>query len=903
MAELSTTWDYPLVGTSMDASTIRPAVSKPASALLSGVDGTIEGPPRPFPGFREVHRFDHTGWETAVPSQHDTSSEILDVEPFNLTIHNQHYGYGFVYRVRRKSGAFLADLFLDYYNSYLNRWVRGQLVKSAVPVTPEVNTVLGRSMRVVSTGRLLYIFVKDQEPILCYVQRSTPFGMLVRTNTGPGLRPSMIGPDEYAGTPGLSGTDDPARPGAGQLILTEFKPSELVDGGTPVIPTVIQNENGLVKLTPGDYAFSFLLVDSETGRRSALSQIAEVRKEHFDPDASGEVAPFPLYAALEVVYDSDLYDQCWVYRSVRVQDAGGTYIANIQHLDKIIDLEDYHTANNPLAGSFRQALYYYELTDKQLTFQDTFADRTLYDQEMPRGGTAFWYENTLIVGDIRTSGESVSDENRPEDPIRGTGELRWSATADIAPELYPPSNRFYPSLTSNDIIVMRQAGPHVIGFSRDRQYLIRKEDISVRVMEMHEGFGALNRNSAETVGSNIYFVGEKGVKSVDAQGKLDDVRSVNRYVQRDWAADQSRLSLSYDSAMSALFLLNPVQGEACIFWFNSAMVTHLRDLPFAGCVRGVWPKDFTYDLTDLENPASNGGANLTYRNSLTERTFFWQNPPKETASEQILDFKYRLFVTDHQRVRTRFWPTPETETTLMPLRFDCCFPLSADFTSGNVLSPNANAEGYGETLPIDVWGCKVYVVKAANPELEGRSATIKYKDSDTYVLDSEEAVNLHGLVAGDVIVISPVVVEWQGSPVATQAEDGTQFGASFDFFGQKTVNGVTAAFSDVVLPHDVPPLLYRYAGAVYRGTEPTPVSRAYPKDARNKGADVRSILDREGFQAAAMGATGKEAMYGVMGSVLTPAIIITIPNADFYLLGVRVTGQVLNTDRSRKASE
>jgi hypothetical protein len=902
MPEISTNWDFPLAGTSMDAGTIRPSVLKPNSALLSGVDGTLEGPLRPFPGFREIHRFDHAGWATAVPLSHDTSSEILDVESFNFTIHNQHYGYGFVYRVRRRSGAFLADLFIDYYNSYLNKWIRSQLIKAAVPLSPEAIGIGGQPMKVISTGRLLYIFMKDQEPILCYVQRTTPFGLVIKTNTGPGLRPSIIGPDEYAGTPGLVDTGTAARPGAGQLILTEFKPSELIDGTTPVMPVVNQDEGALVRLTPGDYAFSYLLVDSETGRRSALSEIAEVRKIHFDPDASGEVQPLPLYAVLEVVYDSDLYDQCWVYRSVRVQDAGGTYIANIQHLDKIIDLEDHHTANNPLAGSLRQALYWYELTDKQLTFQDTFADRTLYDQEMPKGGSAFWYENTLLVGDIRTSGESVSDENRPEDPIRGTGELRWSSTADIAPELYPPGNRFFPSLTSNDIITMRQAGPHVIGFSRDRQYLIRKEDTTVRVMEMHEGFGVLNNRSAETVGSNIYFVGEKGVKSVDAQGKLDDVRSVNRYVQIDWAEDQSKLSLAYDSAMSCLFLLNPVKGEACLFWFNSAMVTHLKDLPFAGTFRGVWPKDFTYDLTNLESVAA-GGSNLTYKNSLTERTFFWQNPPKDSSGDEILSYRYRLFVTDHQRVRTRAAAGDPVERTLMPIRFDACFPVQTNFSSGTAIALDSVTSGFGSTIPPDAWGCKLYVLKAANASLVGRSATIREQTGDTYVLKASEAANLHGLVVGDVVAVSPVVLEWQGSPVATQAEDGTQFASTFDYFNQKTVAGVIAAFSDVSLPYDVPPSLCRYEGAVYRGTEVQPVSRAYPIDARNRGNDVQSIRDREGFLGAALGSADREARYGVMGGVLTPGIIIMVPNVDYYLLGVRVNGQVLSTDRSRKGSE
>lgn len=889
MAETNVNWDYPLMQTTMDAKGSRPSVVKPNSYRLTGADGSIEGTLRPFPGFREVHQFNISAWSVATAGQHDETSQILDdLQPINFTIHNEHYGYGFVYRVRRKNNGPVADLFLDYYNSYLGRWIRGQVIKLAVPLTPVLSPYLGQPMKVVVTGRLIYIFIKNSEPILMYVQRETPFGMRVITNTGPGLRPTMIDPANYVALGSIITTGDADRPGAGQVVLLSDPPSV-----TGLMPAPVQDEATLPKLDAGDYAFAYILHNSQTGKRSSLSEIAEARKALFDPDNSGVLDVVPLFAAMEICYDSSQYDQAYIYRSVRVQDAGGTYIAGILHLDAIIDLATYHTVNNPLASNRRQSLYYYELKDKELVFQDVFQDATLHDQNMPKGGAAAWYETILVVGDIKTSGESVTGEIRTEDAVRGVGEIRWSTTSDVSPELFPPQNRAYPALTSNDVITFRQAGPNLIGFSRDRQYLLRKEDVSVRVLEMHEGYGVINSRCAETIGSQIYFITPKGVKSVDSQGQLDDVRAINDFIQRVWANDHEYLHLAHDPAMSCAFVLNTRTEECCLFWFSTAKVTHLRDTNFAGCVRGVWPQNFTFDLASIED-VNSGGSNFTYKNTLTERVFFWMNAP----SANCLGFKFRLFVADYERKRVRSLPGQPPETTMLPLTYHAVFRVNETYAAPNITFDLTSPDALGDILPLRCWGAKLYVVKATDKTLEGKSVTINTVTVSGVEIVSADVEVLAGLGAGDVVAISPVYFEWQGSPLGTQTEEAMQFGPTYDFFMQKAATSCVAAFAGVTRPEEVPASLMRFQGAIYRGTETTALSRVYPTNP--DGSDVQSVEDREGCKAAAFGKDLSEGAHGVSGAVLTPAIIIIVPNIGFELLGVSVAGEVRRTRRDRR---
>ena len=901
-------WDIPLVGTTMDAKASRIKVTEPFSWRLIGADGSTEGGLRPFPGFREVHRFDVSKWSVATVGQHDETSEIIDFKSVNFTISDRWYGYGWVYRVRRKNGSFVCDIFIDYFHSQLNRWILGVPLKLAVPVSPRESAVLGRPMSVVTQGRNIYVMVKDVEPVLAYVVRTDPYALKVVPNTGPGLRPTLTSPS-LAGTLGsIASTGDANRPGAGQLVLLDFLPSEadplMPYDGTGSIDAsgtqLGQDESFLQKLTPGGYAFGYLLYNSETGKRSALSQIADVKKVDFDEALGDNVDPVALYAAMEITYDSNQYDRAYFYRSVRIEDAGGVYVAGILHLDGVISLDSIQT-NNLLSGGLKQAVYWYELTDKPLTFQSTFQDRTLYDADMPKGGAAIWYEGALIVGAISQASRSTSEVNRAEDEVRGVGEIRWSALTEQSPELFPPENRYYPSLQYDEVICFEKAGPNVIGFSRSRQFMIRKEDQYVRVTEMHEGFGVTNERAAASVGSQIYFLTTKGVKSVDPAAQLDDVRAINYIVQTEWADDLRAVELTYDPHASCLYVFNPNKGAACLFWFNSAIVTELRDLPFYTSGRGAWPQNFEYNLGDLINPVSLGGNNVTYRNPLEEKAFFVQNAPKNFASDYIEGFKFRMFVHDSARVRQHrasILVNRKCLTLLPAEESDVVFNVDTAFTSGDTIQLGTK---YGETGPTEVWGMRLYVLHSVNPALIHKSAVVRSTPvGGQYTLTDATKAELYGLQQDDIVGFSPVYFEWQGPLLGTRADDGTPIANQLDYFSVKHAETMGASFAGVTNPplEDRPAWVARFAATIHRGTEASPLAKSFPT--KSDGSAVASITDREGTYHAAYGVSGQGAKHGVAGTTLNPGLIIVAPSQDFELLGVRVQGRLLSSDRSRK---
>lgn len=890
-------WHYPLMEATMDRRTTRPGVAVGKAWDLIGVDGLVEGGLRPFPGFRDVHQFDHTQWG----ANHDTTSEIVDLYARNFVIGDDGYGFGFIYRVRRKNqatGASACDIFIDYYNSKLGLWIRNYSLRTGVPLPPHLDSALGQPMSVSVHGRLVYVFVGGEVPLVFFTLRDSPWTTQVDYATGPGKRPSLLDPQDAGALGSIITTGDAARPGAGQVFLTEFTPSE-----TGLFGSYPDDNDELVLLEPGDYAFAYFLMDSQTGRRSALSVVAPVRTTDFtDPDGSGPLERIAMYAALEICYDKTRYDQAYLFRSVMVQNAGGTYIAGILHLDAVIDLEDYHTNNNPLAdASLAQAIYWYTLEDKPLTFQKTFEDDSFYDEEPPLAGSSLYYDGSMLCSSIRGSSASTADENRPDDSVRGIGELRWSSLLESSPELFPPSNRFTPSLPSDSLVVMKPVGPNVIGWSRDRQYLIRKEGGYIKVQEMHDGFGAANYRAADTVGALAYFVGPKGLKAVDSLGQLDDVRGLNQLIMEEWQGTLSNVIVAYDSTMSALFVHNPQEEQTAILWFNTSKVTLMHDMTFAVCSRGAWPEDFVYDMPDLIN--NDGANNETYLNPLTERVFFVRNAAKNSASDTTGGFVFRVCLVDHERSRVRVGGVHdgEPEGTMFSLTGDSSFEVSASFSSGTSLSLET---GGGMVFSTDnLWNTYLYVLNAADPTLIGQKAKIKSAAASSLTLMTADAPSLYGLVAGDVVGLCPVYFRWTGHPASHPVfEEAVVESPGRDFFRVRHFDSVGAAFTDVgSVPTELVPPFFR-AGA-YLGASDTPISRGIP---RTNGDDLiySSIEEGEGVHYAALTSPDATTMgrgrHGVDGSVISPFVEAFIPDLDYRLLGAVVRGFIRASQTTRQ---
>ena len=685
-------WTYDVTDTSQDRHAPRTGIRAPLSSELTGVDPLYEGGLRPFSGFRQVHFFQLTS----------ADHKVTDVFSGDFSI-GTGYGYYFVYRVQdpvssggtSSDGSTIGKVYVDYWNSFTGDWTRKVLLVSGVPTSPAFDPVEGRQMNVVAVGRFIYVFIEGTRPVLFFVNGEAPYDQTIEDQTGPGKRPTLKSPENMSSLGSIVSTGVDDRPAAGGIYLTTTPPSGLMLGlgtGTSSSDGTItgQKDANCRLLEPGDYSFAFQLLDSVTGRKSALSEVAQARKEDFATGSSTLTAAPQIskYAALEICYDRTLFDQALVWRSVKTQDAGGIFVANILLLDRIINLDEFKTSNSISSSSsgeerLSQSIYYYELEDKQLVFQDTFQDETTFDEKMPYGGSAHWFDNTMLVSKIRSQAPSTEVEPRGEDSFRGIGETRYSSVYEYSPELFPPSNRLNPSLPSNNILLFRQIGQTVVGFSKDRQYLFRKDGTFLRMVEIHEGFGVINDKAADSVGSMVYFVTTKGVKSVDVSGQLDTVQALNHTILNSWSTSLASVSCAHDAGMSSFFVFNSEMDELVIFCMNTGKVCRIEDCPFEGVFRGVWPDNFTWDFEELR--ANDGIGNDTYRNQLVSRAMFWTNPS--------LSVYCPVYLVDYTRQRLKgYGPgASERQITLLPVDGDSVWEVHVAFTMGTDLYLKADS--------------------------------------------------------------------------------------------------------------------------------------------------------------------------------------------------------------------
>lgn len=941
--ERDTRWVYPLLETSQDKRSSRLAVKPPYSYELIGVDGQFEGGLRPFPGFKKAWQFNKASdWG----SNHDTTSDVTDVHPFEVACgeDGEEYAYGFVYRVRRKNGATgtsACDVFIDYYNSVTGGWsLGGSTVQTTVltlyqgvPLPPDLDTENGLQMDVAVSGRLLYVYLEKRPAALFYLDQESPYTKPYilggnygsRTPVGPGLQPTLIAPEKAGSLGSLlpANQGDPDRYGYGQVILTDYLPSEVglnLGNGTSTSGEegrIGQDDEAPSMLEPGDYAFAFMLHDTRTGRWGPLSKVAYARTIDFAPVLSSGYSPteseaINLYAAIEICYDNSLYDQAYVYRSVKVQDAGGTLVAAIMHLDRIIDLDEFLTNNNTPSGPFdtdvpglRQAVYWYELEDKQLVYQMPYVETATYDTYVPEAGAGYWFDGTMVVSKITQRGKSSEVENQPFDSIRGVGEIRWSTMSLPGPELFPPSYRYTPSLSSNDVMSLEAASPNIVGVAQDRLYLIRKAPTGLDIREMHKGFGAVGPMASESVGSLVYFMTEKGLKAVDSNGQLDAVNGMNSVALDRWANDLNGVSMALDPLMSSLFVHHPNLEETIVFWFNSARVTELRDAQFRQVVRGPWPQDFGDVVT--------GGDVVSYHDDfdkpLTERALFLRNMPwRNTASTTNPSNFPELWVVDYTRERTHEQGSQSSSSqhTMYSLFGDSVFSVATDFDSGTDLQLKLTG---GKKVPWDCDGVKIYVLKSADETLLGASAVIhnvvgSWATADTVALTAATASNLYGLDEDDIVGMSPIYFQWTGSPVGLNDEEGNQFGSLEDFFRIRHAKSIGCAFTDVDLSSlgTADQIGARYTGLVYRGAEDAEVEEVQTRDL--DGNLVTSLVDHEATYYAGFGTpvSPSSGRHGVDGSVLVPGIRILCPDVDYRLVGVVVDGSIRATFRRVRAS-
>lgn len=646
------------------------------------------------------------------------------------------------------------------------------------------------------------------------------------------------------------------------------------------------------KLEPGDYAFGYMLVDSRTGRKSAFSEVAQARAEDFRISTPNTNVQREQYVGIELVYDSSKYDLMYVYRSVKIQDAGGTMVAGIPFLDAIIYLEDYHTCKNGVGRDFdptvtedRHAMYFYSLEDKQLVYQTPYIDRSIFDQKMPFGGASLFYDGTMLVSRIDSQPDSSDDNVRVEDINKGLGEMRWSSLQEFSPELFPPFNRYNPTLPSSEVITFSKVGSNAVGLSKDRVYHIRKSGGFIRVQEMHEGYGVVNPKAVDAVGSVAYYASTHGLKAVDAQAQLDELRILNQVFIKEWVSDMNDIQLGYDPTMNTLFLLNPNREEAYCLWFSTAKTTKLADLVFDHVAQGAWPSNFT--------------AGNEYANPLQRRAMFLMNAPTGAVGWE----GPRVYIADYMRSKTisgatMAWNGSRRITTLDFQGDSRVIATGAISTGTFAISPT------GSTPTVAVsggyTGCYLYCLHSAtHPQHVGKKTRISGNTTTAITVDATQGwtADIH---SGMVFGVSPVYFEWVGHNLGLNNEVNQVFSLA-DFFRIKMAHTVGCAFTDVAGPPVTDTLtatnpMNRFTAILYSGTDADPVAKAQTKE--TDGSLYGSIEDGEGLVYAAFGTDSSDGRYGAKGNSLSPGVRIFCPDLDYRLLACSVRGNILTMERS-----
>jgi len=612
----------------------------------------------------------------------------------------------------------------------------------------------------------------------------------------------------------------------------------------------------------------------------------------------------PGYIGLEIVYDSTKFTKARIFRSVKLEDAGGSYVASVVQLDKIITLQDYWTTNqdDPSTGlpfedtadafeDYRRAIYYFRLSDLALIYQDPYVDRSIFDENMSKAGTGIEFDGILITSNSSgDSGSSQSDGDSSTDRFRGVGEFRWSSMAESSPELFPPENYFVPSKVSNHVVTFERSAGAVLGFAENIIMHISREftgNISyMKILPVHEGYGIVNKRATESVGPFTYYINNKGMKSIDAQGRLDSLHAIDKLVE-EWGSEYGSLSMGYDSESSVLFILNSAQKKAACMWFSTSSVSELHDLPFDLVKTGEWPSDLNDQNSDL-----------------TQRAFFLQNAPN--LSDTPAHWSPCVWIADSKREDTitgsavGSW-NGKTRTTLLHFDKDTRFRISA--VAGSTFTIDPSTSGHESVAPVfDTgalsWiGAYVYCISSTKESNIGKKCQIVNHSGTPVVVTYQNLDSGWTPAVGDRIAISPVYVKWGGSLLGYNDPMDPQNPTPSGMHIVRKASAFSCYFSDVsgapttdtVNEEDL-----FYKASVYEGDSTTALSTGIPKNL--SGNIVTSILEGESTNWASMDT------HGVRGIALAPALEVFCPDLDFRLLSVIIEGMILPTLRTERAT-
>lgn len=775
MSQILSRWTFPLVGVSARKVLPRTSSDKDAAFELTGSDGALRGGLRPFPGFVRSHDL------------MSGTGPVTGFSAFEIRLDADSAGHGVAYV--RGGGAYV-DVWFPAGGGLPAEW-RTMTIHSSGADGP---------VEAVTWGKVAYVLVRGRSPVVVRAwRRDMPSpaqdeNVLSKVDpAGPGPRPRVTFGTTQPPLLDNSAATSWAFVGGG----SDWTTGDLNSDGLALVTTATSVGGEVPATLPkGNYAFAYSFYDSRTGRRSQLSDVVEVTasamegprrfKWEWHKDARPNTHPsWPGTPALEPPYAiprrfSEKWDRVYLWRSVRVEGAGGIYVAAILHLDKIWPfrhaIPDPDSGSGTGEGSEGVLNYWYVLKDMELVSQDVRLDRSSLYETMPRGGTAAVLDDVMYVADVVPDPVSTSPEDPgqvtqdvyPEEALQGSGEIRWSQPIDPHPEIFHWTGRHMCSTPTERPLRLLAMGEAVLAMSRNRTMVIRRSGSFVVVDEIHEGYGLANRDCCAAVADAAWFLSSKGVKSVSARGLLSDVPDLDELVVRSWAGTLSSCSMAFDHRAGCLWILNAALGKAVILWMETGVITELEDLPFSRVQSGMWR--WSSSMPNQRRALFESGGSL--------------------------------WLADHDR------EAPGVRT--LKTTGSCRAVATAVSPSSITLSPHVAG-----TLLALLPGMWLHV--ESGPRM-GRKARVSSVSGSVATI-----VGGHEVQVGDPLLLSPMVVRWGGGVLMAQTEGGHGFMSSQDMFRSKQLSSVGCVFDDVQGTG-------AFRGCAFYGTDEAPAHRGSPQD-------------------------------------------------------------------------
>ena len=337
-------WPYSLLKVTENKATSRTGVQAGFASELVGIDGSVEGGLKPFPGFREMHRFapeTATGWSGSNPYTGAAHRcKVVDFWSFSVIAGASTRVWGFVYVVRRPS-----DLTTPACNDSYDLLMEFEAPNGTT--TPSWKTVIlkegmtdagllsnnGKAvMSVESTGKAVYVFMRGTAPIAVYFKatNTTTTDATVIADAGPGKRINAknYGSDFGPGAEHLNADfPNPTTAGLAPGSVVFAYTSHTNFGSNHL--TTISNIASAPQLPGGSYSLAVQYEDSKSGRKSQICNNVDMTFS----------SPHRIF--VDGVVDINRFDTVNIYRSVRTDNAAGAYTGGILQLEARVSIADY----------------------------------------------------------------------------------------------------------------------------------------------------------------------------------------------------------------------------------------------------------------------------------------------------------------------------------------------------------------------------------------------------------------------------------------------------------------------------------------------------------------------------------------------------------------------------------